>query len=107
MIALLIKIFGPHYLVRLTAILEVVSMALAGLAIAPYELGSDAVMIPPEWKPVMLRIAAGCFVVFRILNALSTKAANVSGTSAEGQTVTSRGVFVASIPPKSTEPAKE
>ncbi len=98
---LLVKLAGPSYKTTITGCAEALAATFFGLAVCPYELGDVSTVIDPSWKPFFFKAAGICYVISRVLNAIWTKATNVSGNTATGQTVSdSKGEYVVAVPPK-------
>lgn len=77
--SLIERIFGANWRTSLSGIGTAITGALTALAGLPYEQGGIAVMIPPDWKPVVFKWAGIATVILFIIKSTQGKDKQVAG----------------------------
>ena len=52
---------------RISKVIATIASLCAFLAVAPYTIGEVALIIPPEWKPLVLKISLVSYIIGRLL----------------------------------------
>ena len=73
------KLFGANWKTTVSGIGSAIFGLLTMLAALPYDLGSIASIIPPEWKPTLLKVGIIATLLLRVWNSMQQKDKSVTG----------------------------
>lgn len=73
------KLIGANWRTSISAIGAAIFSLLTIIAALPYELGSVATIIPPEWKAKLAIVAAIAATILKVINGLVQKDKQVTG----------------------------